>query len=61
MMKIVKISALPKYMFNFSIPLPSFDLSNTFETFFLLKSQIFSIHVVKEAQMFVKPCNLILL
>ena len=48
-------------MFNFSIPLLSFDSSNTFETFFLLKSQFFSKHVVKEAQMFVKPCNLILL
>ena len=61
MVKIIKVSALAKYMFNFSIPLSSFDLSNTFETIFLLKSQIFSIQVVKEAQMFVKPCNLILL
>ena len=62
MMKIIKVSALPKYMLNFSIPLLSFDLSDMFETFFLLKSQIFSIHVhpvVKKVQMFVKTCNLI--
>lgn len=62
MMKIIKVSALPKYMLNFSIALLSFDLSDMFETFFLLKSQIFSIHVhpvVKKVQMFVKTCNLI--
>lgn len=62
MMKIIKVSALPKYMLNFSIVLLSFDLSDMFETFFLLKSQIFSIHVhpeVKKVQMFVKTCNLI--
>ena len=37
MVKIIKVSALAKYMFNFSIPLSSFDLSNTFETIFFVK------------------------
>ena len=35
-MKIIKVSALQNFMFNFSIPLSSYDISNTFETSFYL-------------------------
>ena len=35
-MKIIKVSALQNFMFNFSIPLLPYDIGNTFETSFYL-------------------------
>ena len=48
-----------KFMFNFSIQFPSYEITNTFETFFWpVHDKTSDFFNIRGAQIFVKPCNL---